>query len=319
MKKISILFALIFTIAGKSQGQVTVNMTDENVNPDYFEFHIPFLELDFARANSTFFADFGGRLKVKGFYADLNYRISYVNGLEETYYTVNEPTANSIYDYKAPKEFKAMFGYMVMQRETPTTITFHLKSQGQTNYVTKVASKKTSFVMVDLGIRKGFNWVYCGDKDLKFEGVDVPEGFVAPEPEAVRTMMDYTMLQVGISAGSLGFYKANISTYGDRRAEKSVRYYLDALFLLGSKVDDIYSENTLNGFNATTTLYTRYKLDGSPRSRVGACLGAEMTNISRFGFNGGLEAAYIPGIKGSFGSNFCLTIRSSISIAKILN
>ena len=293
-------------------------MTEENTNPDYFEFHIPFLQLDFARSNSTFFGEFGGTLKLKKFYADLEYKISYLNGLEEAYYGLGNITANSVYDYKSPKEFKGMLGFMLMSNEVANTVTFHLKSQGKVNYVTKVPSRKTFYVMADLGIRKGFNWVYCGDKELKYTGVDVPEGFEPPPPAEVRTMMDYTVLQFGVSAGSLGFYKASISGYGDRRSETAVRYYLDALVLLGSKVDDIYYQNDL-GPTLSTTVYTQYGLNDSKRSKIGFCLGASMNNISRFGFEAGAEAAYIPGIKGSFMSNFSLSIKSSISIAKLLN
>jgi hypothetical protein len=181
-----------------------------------------------------------------------------------------------------------------------------------------VPSKKTFFVMADLGLRKGFTWVYCGGKDLKFDYVNSPEGFTPPDPTTTRTMMDYSMLQVGLSAGSLGFYKASISGYGDRRAEKAVRYYVDMLILLGSKIDDVYQKNDL-GNNLNNTLYTRYGLNNSDRSRIGFCAGATMNNISRFGIEAGAELGYLPGIKGSFSSNFGFNIKSSISLAKILN
>lgn len=318
MKKIYITCLAVLTLLGVTNAQVSVNMTDENKNPNFFEAHIPFLSLDFARSNSTFFGDFGAKLKLNRLYMDVNYRISYLNGLEQYYYTVEEPLANSVYAYKAPKEFRALFGFMVVCKDVGTTVDFHLKHVGNTNYITKVPAQKTFFVMADLGLRKGFNWVACTDKELEFETIMAPEGFTPPAPSTVRTMMDYTTLQVGVSAGSMGFYKASISGYGERRSEKSVRYYLDALVLLNSKVDDIYYENTL-GMNQDNVLYTQYGLDKSKRSKVGFCLGATMNNISKFGINGGVEAAYIPGIKGSFMSNFALTITTGLSLAKILN
>ncbi|MCW3086109.1 MAG: hypothetical protein JWP12_3475 [Bacteroidetes bacterium] len=328
MKKITIILGLISVVTVKSYAQkslggssdspVTVTMTDENTNPDYIEGHIPFLELDFAKSNSTLFADFGGKLKIKRFYADLDFHVSYANGLDEFYYTEPIITANSVYAYKASKDFRAMLGFVLVQKEVATTVKFHLKSVGQTSYVTKVPTKKTFFVMADLGFRKGFTWVYGGGKDLTFTNVNSPEGFTPPDPTVTRTMMDYTMLQVGVSTGSLGFYKANISGYGDRRAEQSVRYYLDMLVLLGSKIDDVYQKNDLGG-NLDNTLYTRYGLNDSKRSKVGFCLGAQLDNISRFGIAGGVETGYIPGIKGNFGSNFCFSIKSSLSLAKILN
>jgi hypothetical protein len=131
-------------------------------------------------------------------------------------------------------------------------------------------------------------------------------------------MMDYSMLQFGISGVSMGFYDAQIEGYGRRTSKFFNRYYFDMLILLGSSVDPIYNKNTI-GPNQSVTVYTQYELNNSPRSRVGFCLGAEMLNIRKFGIEGGVEAAYIPGIKGNFKSNFALTIRTNLALDMLLN
>jgi hypothetical protein len=315
MKKI-FLGSFIWLFSYTLSAQVEVNLTQENSNPDFFEGHIPLVSLDIAQVNSCFYGDIGVKLKLSSFYADISAKLTYLNGMEEYMFTYNGTTANSIYKYKASKELKAMLGYMVLNKEVDTKITFHLRSVGKTSYVTKVDTKMNRFLMVDAGIRKGFTWVNGAGKDLVFVGVGNPEGYTAPEPDKVRTMMDYTIIQAGLSGGSMGYYTADIKDYGKRSSKHFIRYYLDALVLVSSSVDNVYNEVTA-GINQQNKVYTEYSLDSSPRTKAGFCLGIAMLNIKGFGFNAGAEAAYVPGIAGDFNSNFCLSINTSISIAKL--
>jgi hypothetical protein len=174
--------------------------------------------------------------------------------------------------------------------------------------------------MLDFGLKKGFNWVRCTGKELTFEGVNVPEGFTEPLPEEVRTMMDYSILKLGVSFGKIGFWQANIKNYGMRESDRFVRYYADLLFLVDSKIDPIYNGVLLND-SYLPTAYTKYELDKSKRSKIGFCIGASTNNINKFSIMNqfGFELAYLPGIKGTFKSNFSFLIHSVISYSKLLN
>jgi hypothetical protein len=302
----------------KTKERETV-LTYENFNPGFFEAHIPFLGFDFSASNSTIFANSGAKFKKKDFFVDLAYNIAYVNQLEEFYYN-NIPitTANSIYEHRSPKSFNLTFGYMVYKKLANTKAHFRLKSSGYgKNQVTSymaIKTQQTKYVMADLGLRKGFNHVLCTGKELVIEESIEPPGFMPPTAEKIRTMMDYTMLQFGVSFGKTGYWEADIPRYGLRRCGRFVRYYADFLLLLNSSIDPIYNEVRVSN----NLMATKYELNNSPRSKFGFCVGATLNSISRFGINKGVEFGYLPGIKGDFKSSFSFLLTTSISFGKIL-
>jgi len=297
-----------------SQG-VEMEFTKENPNPTFIQGHIPFLCIDFNSTNFNFFADFGLKGKVGRFYGEADYRLCYLNGLEQSSDDGYEITGNSIYEYELPKSVRINLGYMFIRKEVPASINFKMKSEGRTTYYVKAPSTKSYFLMADAGINKGFNWLDCKDKQVTFEGVNVPAGFEGPEPRLVRTMMDYTTLQIGISTGSIGYWEADIKDYGHRRTERFKRFYLDMIILLNSTLDPINYKQ--EGYEEQK--YVQYNIDNSPRQNIGVCLGASINDISRFGIEMGAEAGYYPGLKGTFGSCFGFSIKSAFSWGKILN
>lgn len=323
MKKIyyTLLLGLLITRLATAQEEVSGKLSLEDPDPDFFELHLPFLALDFSPSNSTIFADFGGKFKKGNFFLNADYRIDYANGLEEFYYNVEQNTANSIYSEKAPKHLLATVGYIFLKDQSETTVDFHLKTVGggrsSTAYYTRASSAQTKFWMADLGLRKGFNQVQCTGKKLTFESADGSDADLAPAPASTRTMMDYTMIQAGISFGKIGYWEAQIKEYGLRRSEKFVRFYADLLYLVSSSIDPIYYNLRNINPNIQKDLYTRYDLNNSKRSKLGICLGATTNNISRFGIQAGAELGYMPGIAGSVKSNISFTINSNISIGKV--
>ncbi|MCE3280206.1 MAG: hypothetical protein K0S44_2397 [Bacteroidetes bacterium] len=312
MKKLLLFSGLVILFNAKSFSQVEVNLTEENTNPDFVEGHIPIITVGLSSI-STFSADFGAKLKLNRFYFDMTGQITYLNYYNES----EEVDGNSIYKYKMPKEFSATFGVMVIQKEIDTKISFHLKSAGRTDYYTKVPTKKTGFMMVDLGFRNGFKVVGGENRELVIENA-TPEGFFAPEAGNIRTMMDYQILEVGISGGFTGAYKADIKDFGIRKTSMFNRVYLHVLLLMNSSVDDIYYKRT-TGNNQEVTVYNQYHLNNTPRAKMGFSVGININNIDRFGWNTGVEGAYVPGLNGSIGSNFVLSLKSSLSLAKLFH
>ncbi len=297
-------------------------ITLENFNPNFLAGHIPFLGFDFSPSSSTIFANFGVKLKKGDFFLDAEYNIAYVNQLEEFYYNIPPTTANSIYGDKSPQHFNLTLSYIILKKERETKAYFFLKQTGYgksaVRWFTSAPSKESLFLMIDLGMRKGFSQVQCSGKELTIEKLVEPDGFMAPTPEKIRTMMDYTMLQAGISFGKMGYWEADIPKYGFRRSERFIRYYADLLILVGSSIDPVYNDERTTNTSLEHAVYTKYDLNNSKRSKFGFCIGATRNSISKFGFQEGLEMGYIPGIKGTFKSNFALSLTTSFSIGKIL-
>jgi len=317
MKKIFFLFSILF-LSEITFSQINLEVTKNNPDPDFIEFHIPFLSLDFSPSNSTFFGDFGMRLKKQKFYTDIEYRIDYLNGLEEYYYSRETPEATSVYYTKSPKSLFINIGYTIKQDEEETEAHFHLKSSGNVTYYTTAPVTQSDIMMVNLGFRKGFTWVNCTKKELIFENNGSSSSFTPPLPEQVSTMMDYTYLQVGVSNIKLGYWEANIEGYGKRKSSRFIMYYTNLLLLINSKIDPIYYGQPIDQ-SGNNLLYTKYDLNKSKRSVLGLNIGASMNNISRFGLIMGAEVGYIPGIKGSILSNLSFTINSKIYFGKLLN
>lgn len=268
------------------------------------------------------FADFGGKYKKGNVLICADYRINYLNGLEEFYYNDDNKHAHSIYAEQLPKSLMATVSYMVSNKEVPTKVNFHLKTTGtgrvKTEHYTQAESKQAKFVMIDLGIRRGFNLVQGTGKKLKIES-ELEDGGIATQidPARINTMMDYVILQGGVSFGQIGFWKADIEEYGGRREDNFVRYYVNALYLLDSKIDPVYYDISRLNSKVQSDMYARYELNNSKRSKLGICIGATLNNIDRFGIQGGAEIGYMPGIAGSFKSNLSITLHSNLSIGRV--
>jgi hypothetical protein len=328
MKKVlSLLFFAVIASVVNAQDEpdpVEVDMKVTNLSPSFFDINIPLIGVSVNRPNTAMFAGLGAKFKAGRIYCEGGVNLFYANGLNGAFGGDDTDIAtetHSIYDYRSPKQYFINTGFILLQKSEKTNIVFKLRQTGRTVYITKVPTEQSNFIMINLGFKTGFDWVYCKGKDLTFDGVNVPDGFSPPDPENVRTMMDFTTIRIGASYGKMGFWKAKIKKYGTRTNKKFFRYYADLLILVASNIDPIYAEHYL-GYSSQSPyekLYTKYELNNSKRSPVGFVVGVSKHNLDKFGSNLGAEMGIYPGIKGGFLSQLGLTINAAISFGKVFN
>lgn len=327
MKKISILtFIVFFAITTKAQNEddtVFVDLKITNLSPSFFDINIPIIAFDINRPNSSMFAGIGAKFKAGRIYGEAGVNLHYANGLNSEFTGGEDEDlavkSHSVYDYRSPKQYFFNTGFILLQNTHKTEVVFRLRQRGKTVYYTKIPTKQSSFIMINLGFKTGSNWVFCKGKDLTYEGVDVPQGFTAPDPGTVRTMMDFTILRIGASYGKMGYWEAKIKKYGTRKNSKFFRYYADLLIMVASQVDPIYAE-TFIGYSSllpVERVYNKYELNNTKRSPVGFVVGVSRQNTGKFGLNLGGELGYYPGLKGKFLSNMGMTLNAAISFSKV--
>jgi hypothetical protein len=325
MYKIRLLFIIfnfcsLLIVAQKSEG--TYEIVRQNTDNKFLAFSIIPVKLLVSGSRFDLSADADLKVYLKGLFINTNVNYSYLNiapTLSDGLIFAESKSINNA------KNFDINVGYF-FEKKVNDNVRIKLANIGTSmmpgEKYTLIKADYTKFKGIQGGVKKGNTTLILseglsGGYKVTYADSSNQSSYDATSPSV--TNLHYTWISFGGSIGNTKDIEVVFSKYGKRRVTEISRFYFNVIYVLYSRVDDIYEIQTTNSPSGQSQASgSRYIIDKSILSNAGLNIGYEFTNNRKFGDSFGIECGLLPGQKNVL-SNIYLSVKYGVAIGAFFN
>ena len=214
----------------------------------------------------------------------------------------NQPMLFSVNEAKMSQELNAVGTYFFTSSESEQIETIHLKTAGNTSYVTKVPVKELTKIGVNFGYAQGFTWYNMNRMKVSYEFDDLPGTVIKDQSlSSMGSVQNYKFLKAGLTFSQSYNFKGNFEGYGDRTTSQLKTTYFNVIFALQNEFDDVYvSVPESEDFNGELGQYvSRASIDAQNKKLPFGFEFGRKTMTKESGISTEFAIKYLPGFVGN--------------------
>ncbi len=267
--------------------------------------------------SSLYDANVAGTFHFLNFQVAARYKFGLGDKLLPDSYEFSEyPNQDHIYSVnKAQKaqEFNLITTYFFNLTESKGEARIHLKTSGNTSYVTDVPVTFLKKIGFNVGYTQGFTWYNMNRMDLSAEFVEIPgEVRTFSSLASMSSMQTYKFIKTGITYTRAFDFKGNFEGYGNRQNSEIKTTYFNVMFAVQNEFDDVYAPvgaTTQNNYyysSANERYVSRASIDKQNKKlAIGAEFGQNFMS-KKSGVSMNYAVKYLPGFVKNI--NFALEL-----------
>lgn len=213
----------------------------------------------------------------------------------------NSVVMKSQYNSTPATNFNLIGTWFFASKVANEEISHHLKTQGNTAYVSNIPTNILTSQGLRFGYLKGSSfYTLSGILTYEAERTDIPgqKDYVSINDGKGSTTIDYSMYRIGYSVNKTINKEIETDKYGTKSYRSTSYWYLDAFIPQYFNADDMYYNNyngsSSGGFQLELYPVTINKMKKLP---VGGCIGYRSEDIKGHGVGVGIEAGILPGFQ----------------------
>lgn len=164
--------------------------------------------------------------------------------LPDSYEFSDYPNQDHIYSVnKASKaqDFSLLTTYFFNLAESKGEARIHLRTSGNTSYVTDVPVTYLKKIGFNVGYSQGFTWYNMNKMDLSAEFLEVPGDVRSFSLASMSSMQTYKFIKTGLTFTKAFDFAGNFEGYGKRKNAEIKTTYFNLLFAVQNDFDDVYA------------------------------------------------------------------------------
>ena len=323
---VALLFAFNFYFTQGIDEKDTVIYSVVEDNPEFGFFNIGVDWMNICLDNNAFPIGTGGTFNFSA--GPIYGGADYIFGLELASGAYLGPEdfrdgCKSIYSKSGRKsDFESYIGYTFKEKKAKEVQTVKLKAVGKVIYEMDIDATVLKRYGVECGFRSGYSYYQSLNETNGFQAIPVnpyPGENADPFNLIASTVMEYNILNFGVSLRKQHDIVINTEEYGDKRSNNYTRLYARVAVLLNSNLDDVSRPTDGNWGDWLNSSPDHYRFninDNTPMNKVGFNIGASyVTSPKNFAGFGKVELGYFPGPKVGIRNNIYFLLKGGFSFS----